>query len=246
MKFLKNKIHSLLDANGYVLKKKYDIDVPQEFIDLHTEVSSITMTSQERQYALYKAVAYLTQNSIEGDIVECGVWKGGSSVLIAKLLERAGDTKRSLYLYDTFSGMPAPGSNDISWNGVNALGRWKDRQKGEINTWDYASLDEVKRNMYKTQYPEKSIHFIQGKVEETIPRTAPATIALLRLDTDWYESTRHELEHLFPRIVPGGVLIIDDYGHWKGVQKAVDEYFSEKNIRIFLNRIDYTGRIGIK
>ena len=82
-------------------------------------------------------------------------------------------------------------------------------------------------------------------MEDTIPKKAPQMISLLRLDTDWYESTRHELIHLFPRIAPFGVIIIDDYGHWQGVREAVDEYIRENNIKILLNRVDYTGRIGV-
>ena len=88
--------------------------------------------------------------------------------------------------------------------------------------------------------PER-IHFVEGKVEDTIPAHAPERIALLRLDTDWYESTRHELEHLYPRLSRGGVLIIDDYGHWQGARQAVDEYFGDAHAAL-LNRIDYTAR----
>jgi hypothetical protein len=87
---------------------------------------------------------------------------------------------------------------------------------------------------------------VKGKVEDTIPRAAPKQIALLRLDTDWYESTYHELKHLYPRLVPGGVLILDDYGHWEGARRAVDQYFEEERIRLFLHRIDYAGRLAIK
>jgi O-methyltransferase len=83
-------------------------------------------------------------------------------------------------------------------------------------------------------------------VEDTIPASVPEQIALLRLDTDWYESTKCELEILFPRLVKGGVIIIDDYGCWQGARKAVDEYFNKNNIAILLNRMDDTGRIGIK
>lgn len=107
-------------------------------------------------------------------------------------------------------------------------------------------LDETKQNVFSAGYPKDKIHFIKGKVEDTIPENMPKQIALLRLDTDWYESTKHELTHLFLLLQPNGVLIIDDYGHWKGARKAVDEYIPDKNIRILLNRIDYTGRIAIK
>jgi O-methyltransferase len=85
-----------------------------------------------------------------------------------------------------------------------------------------------------------------GKVEDTFPKDTPDKIAILRLDTDWYESTRHELIHLYPKLSIGGVLIIDDYGHWEGARKAVDEYINDNTLRILLNRIDYTGRIAVK
>jgi hypothetical protein len=104
----------------------------------------------------------------------------------------------------------------------------------------------VKLNIESTNYPKNLVHFVKGKVEDTIPQTMPEKIAILRLDTDWYESTYHELKHLFPKLVKGGIIIIDDYGHWKGAREAVDQYFTENGIHILLNRIDYTGRIGIK
>jgi len=104
----------------------------------------------------------------------------------------------------------------------------------------------VRRNMLGTRYPEKKIHLIKGKVEDTVPQHAPEKIALLRLDTDWYESTKHELVHLYPRLVPNGVLIIDDYGHWQGAREAVDEYFAGQKFKPLLNRLDYTGRLVIK
>jgi hypothetical protein len=90
------------------------------------------------------------------------------------------------------------------------------------------------------------MHFVKGKVEDTIPASTPDRIAILRLDTDWYASTRHELEHLYPLLAPGGVLIIDDYGHWEGCRQAVDEYFASRNLQVLLNRVDYTGRIAVK
>ena len=112
--------------------------------------------------------------------------------------------------------------------------------------WSYASIEEVQRNMWSTGYPKERMHFVKGPVESTIPEHAPEQIALLRLDTDFYESTRHELEHLFPRLVKGGVLILDDYGHWEGQRAAVDEYCKKKGIHLLLTRVDYTGRVAVK
>jgi hypothetical protein len=104
----------------------------------------------------------------------------------------------------------------------------------------------VKNNLYSTGYPRENIIFIKGKVEETIPAVIPDKIAILRLDTDWYESTYHELLHLFPRLSVHGVLILDDYGCLKGAKRATDTYFNEHGVKVLLNRIDYSGRIAIK
>ncbi len=114
------------------------------------------------------------------------------------------------------------------------------------SVWCIASLQEVRHNMQATGYPSGQIHYIEGRVEETIPAQIPDSIALLRLDTDWYESTRHELEHLYPRLVEGGVLVLDDYGHWQGARQAVDEYFAQAGHRPLLQRIDYSGRLAVK
>src|SRR5438034_593928 len=120
------------------------------------------------------------------------------------------------------------------------------RRPKTSNVWAIAGLDDVREGMAETGYPAERVHFHPGRVEETIPGEAPAEIALLRLDTDWYESTRHELVHLYPRLSEGGVLLVDDYGHWAGAKRAVDEYFATEAPPLLLSRIDYTGRIGIK
>ena len=113
--------------------------------------------------------------------------------------------------------------------------------------WAVAGLDDVRANMLATGYPQELVHYVKGPVESTIPGSAPhGPIALLRLDTDWYESTKHELVHLFPLLSEGGVLIIDDYGHWHGARQAVDEYFAGDCRPFYLHRIDYTGRLLVK
>ena len=100
--------------------------------------------------------------------------------------------------------------------------------------------------LFRSGYPPERVHYVQGKVEETLLGKRPRSIACLRLDTDWYESTRDELEHLFPLLVPGGVLILDDYGFWAGQKKAVDEYFAAHGITLLLQRIDANARLAIK
>jgi len=227
-------------------------NVPPDFDErtarVFRAVAAYTMTSAERVEALVNAVRYIVANGVAGDIVECGVWRGGSSMAAALTLRELGDERRHLYLYDTFAGMSAPTEEDVTRDGVGAKGKFVERQLSEESSdWCRASLDEVRLNLASTGYPDERLHFIKGKVEATLPVSMPAgPIALLRLDTDWYESTRHELLHLYPRLVRGGVLIIDDYGHWAGARKAVDEYFSAHPPALLLNRIDYTARIAVR
>jgi hypothetical protein len=153
--------------------------------------------------------------------------------------------RRDLYLYDTFEGMTPPTETDVDYKGTSASALLANEARTEDSIWwAYAPLDAVRAAMTSTGYPEDRIHFVKGPVEETIPAHAADSIALLRLDTDWYQSTRHELEHLYPRLVPGGVLIIDDYGHHMGCKKAVDEYFADAPV--LLHRIDYSGRMVVK
>jgi hypothetical protein len=213
-------------------------------------VTPYTMTSPERILALCDAVEYVSQNEIAGDIVECGVWKGGSMAAVARTLKSFSANQRTLWMYDTYDGMSEPTENDVDLHGQSANRMLADADIEESESrdsiWCRCGLESVKQTLLETGYSESLLRFIKGKVEDTLPLESPEQIAILRLDTDWYESTRCELETLFPKLVPGGVLIIDDYGHWQGCRKAVDEYFAKHNVKMFLHRVDYTGRLGIK
>lgn len=215
--------------------------------ETYGRVRPFTMTSPERVYSLCNAIEYVVRNGIPGDIVECGVWRGGSMMAVALTLQRLGDAQRDLYLFDTYEGMTAPTTKDRTLWGVPAEQEWR-HQAGDapMNAWCNASVEDVAANLRSTGYPPDRLHFVRGRVEDTIPEQAPRAIAVLRLDTDWYESTKHELEHLFPRLVPGGVIVIDDYGHWEGARAAVDEYVARHRLALLLSRIDYTGRIAVK
>lgn len=219
-----------------------DIEKDIEFMELYSKVKDYTMVEIERCYALYTSVKYILKNNIPGDFVECGVWKGGSSMLVALLFKKENVVDRKIYLYDTFAGMTEPGEKD----GEEEKLEWKKNKKDDgSSNWCFATYEEVSANMKSTGYPTANIKLVKGKVEETIPEAMPDGIALLRLDTDWYESTKHELIHLFPLLKKSGILIIDDYGSWQGARKAVDEYFIE-NGPAYLNRIDFTGRLLVK
>ena len=150
------------------------------------------------------------------------------------------------FLFDTYEGMSSPGELDIHRStGISAESLLAENTRDSI-FWAYAPIDEVRLNIENTGYPRERIHLVKGLVEETIPGSSPEKISILRLDTDWYQSTKHELTHLFPRLSRNGILIIDDYGDWAGARKAVDEYFAEQGMRPFLSRIDGTGRIYVK
>ncbi len=240
-------LRKLLSPIGYeVVQITPKLDIEQEFKELHRRCGSYTVTSIARMYALYEAIRYVARHDIPGDVVECGLWKGGSSMLAALTLQACGDVKRKIYLYDTFSGMSKPTEEDVNFSGQSALPKWTKTDRGRFNEWGFGSRQEVERNMESTGYPRGKLMFVQGMVEDTLPKVMPEKISLLRLDTDWYASTYHELTHLFPRLAVGGVLIVDDYGHWKGAKAAVDRYLQEQSIPLLLNRIDYTGRIGVK
>lgn len=224
--------------------KQLPEDFDEQSIRIFNAINPFTMTSPERVYSLISAVRYIVAHGIDGDVVECGVWRGGSMMAVALMLKELGDTGRNLYLYDTYEGMSAPTAED----GPVAEKKFTERQLSEdTSEWCRSPIDEVRDNLASTGYPPDRIHFIKGKVEDTIPAEMPAgSIALLRLDTDWYESTRHELIHLYPRLVSKGVLIIDDYGAWEGARRAVDEYLAEYSVPLLLNRIDVTARIAVK
>lgn len=238
---IRSLVLSALDRLGYQLTKKTD-PVPDlrdaAFMDHYRFCQPYTMTSLERMYALYTAVNHALDHGIDGDFVECGVWRGGSAMLMARILVARGVTDRKVWLYDTFEGMTAPGAFDTSFTGEAAVAR---------GGWCEADLTDVTANLRLTGIPESQLVLVKGKVEETLPGRMPeGRIAVLRLDTDWYESTRHELDVLYPKLSANGVLIIDDYGHWQGCRKAVDEYIREHRLPLLLARVDYTCRMAVK
>lgn len=227
--------------------KKIDPDFSESDRKIYEKVKSYTMTGIERIMSLLNAVEYVIKNNIDGDIVECGVWKGGSIYAILLKLIEMKCCDRNVYLFDTFEGMNNPTSYDVDIYEKRATEKFKETSiSTDSSDWCKAPIEFVKNIVMNAGYENDKLYFIKGKVEDTLPYQKLHKIALLRLDTDWYESTKHELIHLYPLLNKDGVLIIDDYGHWQGARKAVDEFIEEKKIKLLLNRIDYTGRIAIK
>ena len=252
LKLAKSVLRFALKKRGYdiALEGTIPLEFPRDFDSamkkLCRDVSPFTMQSHERILCLRDSVRHIVRANIPGDFVECGVWKGGSIMVIAQTLMELGVTDRNIHLFDTFEGMSEPTAVDRSLDGNIAADLLAKSDRNLSWAWAYGALEEVRKNVLMTGYPAERIVFVKGKVEDTLPASAPTQIALLRLDTDWYESTYKELLHLYPRLSTGGILIIDDYGHWEGARKAVDTYFREQQLNPLLHRIDYTGRICVK
>jgi O-methyltransferase len=238
----KKVLENIFDWNDFSLK-----DISESDRNIFQQVKAYTMTSPERVFAVLEAVRYVIKSNLHGGIVECGVWRGGTMMAVAHLLRIHQRFDKDLYLFDTFEGMPLPGEIDTDFRGREAKTMFFAKKRtNDSSDWCYASLSEVQRNLKSVGYPDSKIHYVVGKVEDTVPNQAPERISILRLDTDWYESTKYELVHLYPRLAVGGILLIDDYGHWQGARKAVDEYFEENKISVLLHRIDYSGRMAVK
>ncbi|NDD53761.1 macrocin O-methyltransferase [bacterium] len=253
---MKKIVKSVLKSLGYQITKvpppvipveRWPFDCTEADIRILRAISRFTMTGVNNQIQLVHAVRHIVRSSIPGCFVECGVWRGGSSMAMAMALEQEGERNRDIYLFDTFEGMPNPSEKDNRFDGTSADALLSQDPQRQGNIWAVAGLKEVQANIFSTGYPKEKIHIEQGPVEKTLlnePVNGP--VALLRLDTDWYESTKCEMEHLFPRVAPGGIVIFDDFGYWKGARRAIEEYFAAEGQYYFLHRIDETARLLVK
>jgi len=235
LKYLKITIKKILGLfnlrlSRIIIEPTLLIEADKEIIKYIDISSKFSMTGHKRMYLLSQAILNTKINKLEGDFVECGVWKGGN-ILLYKLLNDYYNLNKNIYAYDTFQGMTLPQNIDIDYLGNSAEELLLKNKKSEKieNIHSFVSIDAVKENILKYSKLD-NINFVAGPVEKTLllEKNLPKKISILRLDTDWYLSTKIELEILYPRLVKGGVLIIDDYGYWQGSRKAVDDYFFNK------------------
>lgn len=253
---LKNLVKKTLNRFGYEIRRsqgdRVDASMPVELNAAEREIvkyvmsKRLTMVSYERLWTTVMACKHALNNGMEGDFVECGVWRGGNAIAASEIFKLYKSDK-AVWLFDTFKGMTAPTSNDVqASNGEAAKNQYIADQKETHNEWGYASIDDVRQN-FANRGLASNVRFVEGDVCQTLDtETLPSKICVLRLDTDWYESTKKELEVLYPKLSVGGCLIIDDYGRWSGSKKATDEYFEINHNRPFLQYTDYTGRVAVK
>jgi O-methyltransferase len=236
--------YQLMMAQQELMAKLADLDEAARPI-IET-VRPFTMTSIERLFDLYKSVEYIVKAQVPGDMLECGVWRGGSMMLVARTLVALGDTRRTLFLLDTYEGPPKPDpEKDLDLWGNNPVNEWINyRKTDETSDWAYVSIDEVRANLESTGYPMEKVMLVKGMVEKTAATVPPGPLALVRLDTDWYASAEVGLATFWPRLSRKGILIVDDYGHYRGQRQAVDEYFTKTPVK--LNRVDYSCRTILK
>ena len=241
---IKDFINSIFGIFGLRISKILPriVEMSEEEREIIKIAKKYSMTTEIRMWALINSIKKVDYEKIEGDIVECGIWKGGNIILINKLLKKIKLNKK-IYCYDTFEGMISTDKIDkeIS-SGRSSLQIIKDHEYYKCESL----LKETKKNISKNFDDINNIYFIKGRVEDTLTeeKNIPDKISICRLDTDYYSSTKIELEVLYPRLVPGGFLIIDDYGHWSGCKKAVDEYFKDKFV--MMHYVDYACRLIIK
>lgn len=259
---MKNRLSKLINSIskkfGYRFIEQQNKNWFDDFIGINEfELNSLetaskySMTGFERMFFLIRAIKQIEIDNVEGDFVECGVWRGGNLILFQKMIEKLNLSNKKIFAYDTYSGMSHPGQSDLNINNEKAEEIIKKLEKKGVDPekniiFAKCELENVKKNFQANTSKNNNLICIKGKVEDTlkIKNNLPNKISLLRLDTDWYESTKIELEVLFPLLSKNGILIIDDYGYWKGSKKAVDEYFKDKKINLF--KIDFTSRYLFK
>jgi predicted O-methyltransferase YrrM len=228
-----SKPEFLADTAIRLLLLAWDSFSPQEFSVLYRKVRHYTMCSNSRLRNLHRGILQVLQEDIAGEIVECGCAKGGSAALMALALRRHG-SRRQVWLFDTFEGLPPPTLEDPDYEIAISF-------TGEF----VGTLQEVEF-LFKQHQLLAQVRFVKGLFQDTLSAADIPKIALLHIDGDWYESVKVCLETLYDKVTPGGIIQFDDYGYWKGARKAVDEFIAKRRISMPLQQIDYSGRSLLK
>ncbi|HLB47446.1 MAG TPA: TylF/MycF/NovP-related O-methyltransferase [Anaerolineales bacterium] len=255
---LANTAIRLFDKLGYAIRKKsyfptYPYELEKDAQDAVSAVRAHTMVSLEGLATLYDQAVFCETRHISGDFVECGTWRGGAVGLMAIANLKHGASRRHIHLFDSFEGLPEP---DAAVDGEHAVQHARAAGAGvsgrlvPIGAEAFIGSLEENRDLLEKQigYDPHCLHYHKGWFQETLPVAAKTIdrIAILRIDADWYASTKVCLEHLYDKVVSGGFVIIDDYLSFEGCKKAVDEFMEAQKITAYLNHIDQHRRYWIK
>lgn len=217
--------------------KEYCPDVRDElFWSLYEKWKTETLIPPDRLHASYSALSATLNNGVPGAIVECGVFRGGSFCFFLDVVQTLVGPTREFWAYDTFEGFPEEVDEVLQGGATFRRDDW--------HTDNFLKFFE--RNVSRTGYPLDKVHIVKGSVLDTIPAHGPSEIAFLHLDTDYYEATKHELEHLYDRVPKGAAVAIDDYGYFEGSRRAVDEFFAVRPKKPIMVRADHVGRLLLK
>ena len=220
---------------GSSSKSYPELNEQEEKFCLEVYNTSLTLTSLESLKLLAICCKYVKKAGVVGDFVETGIWRGGSSIVAKYVI---GNSK-AFFLYDTFDGMTEPSEFDYRISEGSAektKQKWNYLQTDSGNKWVAASLKEVENNFKRFNLLDSTVKLIKGDVRLTLESSEnlPKVISILRIDTDFYDSTLVSLRKLWPLLSSGGVLILDDYAHWDGARRAVDEFFIESGLLTLL------------
>ena len=255
---LKNIILKSADYFGYEIRKKPNYKLDKNELKKLNEIRPYTMLPEARLLSLYEQAVFIETNHINGSFVECGVWKGGSVALMALANLKYGQKRRHVHLFDSFQEICEPnpvhdGKDTIAYSEKWTDGKISGKLQPLKGVYDHiggpGTVEENKLLLeHKIGYDNKYLHYHIGWFQDTLPTDSKKIddISILRLDGDWYESTKICLEHLFKKVVPGGFVIIDDYGTYEGCKKATDEFICDNKLNVYLNYVDYACRYFIK
>lgn len=261
---IKPLLKALFGRLGYELRRKADrarlgYELEEQASAAIAKVRAYTMLPPERLITLYQQAAHCEKTGLPGAFVECGVWKGGSVAVMALANLERGAARRDVHLFDAFTDICEPDQAVDGERAVREVKAWGkgggvDGKLAPVTGFYDAmggagTLDGNKRLLEGVAgYPAERLHYHVGWFQETLPKDAAGIpeIAILRLDGDWYASTKVCLEHLYDKVVGGGFVIVDDYGAYDGCRKAVDEFRRDRGITAYLHHIDGEARYWIK
>ena len=194
--------------------------------------SAETMVGARRLDNVLECAVGAIEAGVPGDFIETGVWRGGVTILMRGVLAAMADSERRVWVADSFEGLPVPdverhpADAGLDWSGVDTL---------------KVDVDSVRANFARYDLLDDQVRFLVGWFADTLPAAPIERLAVLRLDGDLYGSTRDALDALYPKVSPGGYVIVDDYGGWESCRRAVDDYREEHGIDAPVHEVDWTG-----